>query len=644
MREERTVIDAGRTTRVGPGTRLSDLYEIDAPIATGGMGEVFRGHAIETGDTVAIKVLRADFEENDTALTLFRKEASALHHVHHGAVVRYFVFAIDRRLGLPFLAMEYVTGESLAERLKQGPLAFEAVDTLRRRLAGGLGAAHEAGIVHRDVTPDNIIIPAGDPARAKLIDFGIARLAETRTVIGDGFAGKYAYVSPEQCGLQGGEITPRSDIYSLGLVLAEASRGRPLDMVGGQTDFIAKRTSIPDLTGVAPQLVPLLERMLQPDPRLRPQSMAEVEGWIAQTPTRDPRPNNPRTSKRGRLGLAIGGTAAALVIGLAAMALLWPERKPSMPDAGPPLEETPRPAPRPTHRPVPGRVPETVPGPGPAPSDPQADTTRMPPAAPRPDPEPRQPEPSAPPAPPAPQRSPRTGPEPTPIPLPNPDATQEPTIDPPPPEQPPVGPTMERVAAYIHNYRGGACFFLSPTSVSAKEAVVEGYGTTTRPFADFDAAFKKALGFEAKIQLRQIEPGQCGLVDLLARQARAKTASVPKLRLDKDRLRSGEELRGNVDLGETQNVTVLLVEGDGTVHDLARYLKRTGRRATFAVRLDIPASGAARTQLVVAAGGLGPIDGAGPADSPVRTIDTLARAIDLDPGFGLAVHQIKVGN
>jgi serine/threonine-protein kinase len=163
---------------------------------------------------------------------------------------------------------------------------------------------------------------------------------------------------------------------------------------------------------------------------------------------------------------------------------------------------------------------------------------------------------------------------------------------------------------------------------------------TAQPFADFDKAFKQALGFEAKIQVRQIESGQCALVDLLARQARAKTANVPKLRLDKDRLRSGEELRGSVDLGDAQTGTVLLVEGDGTVHDLARYLKRTGRRASFAVRLDVPASGAARSQLVVATGGLRSIEGGG----PVRTIDTLARAMDLDPGFGLAVYQIKVGN
>ena len=140
MREGQTVVDARAGARVGPGTRLSDLYEIDEPIAVGGMGEVFRGHAIETGDTVAIKVMRAEFAENATALALFRKEASALHNVHHGAVVRYFVFSVDRRLGLPFLAMEYVTGASLADLLKRGPLGYEAVDTLRRRLAGLAGA------------------------------------------------------------------------------------------------------------------------------------------------------------------------------------------------------------------------------------------------------------------------------------------------------------------------------------------------------------------------------------------------------------------------------------------------------------------------------------------------------------------------
>ncbi|MCB4805513.1 serine/threonine-protein kinase [Methylobacterium brachiatum] len=618
MREGQTVVDARAGARVGPGTRLSDLYEIDEPIAVGGMGEVFRGHAIETGDTVAIKVMRAEFAENATALALFRKEASALHNVHHGAVVRYFVFSVDRRLGLPFLAMEYVTGASLADLLKRGPLGYEAVDTLRRRLAGGLGAAHEAGIVHRDVTPDNIILPAGEPGRAKLIDFGIARLAETQTVIGDGFAGKYAYVSPEQCGLQGGEITPRSDIYSLGLVLAEASRGRALDMGGGHVDFIAKRTAVPDLAGVDSRLVPLLESMLRPDPRMRPQSMVEVEAWVAPTTRVAPPPRGlVKATKRGRIGIAVGGAAAALALGIGAASLLWPETKPTSEETGPILTERPRPAP----------PPEPVP----PPSEPRPDATRAPPdAVPQPEIGRQRAEPPVAPIPSEPPRQPERA------------RAPDPDFEPIAP--PPAQPTMERVAAYVRDYRGGECFFLSPTAVSAQEAVIEAYGTTARPFADFDAAFKKAFGFEAKIQLRQVEPDQCVVVDLLARQAQTKPANVPKLRLDRDRLRDGEELRGTVDLGDAQNVALFLVERDGSVHDLARYVKRSGRQASFAVRLEIPPYGASRAQLVVAAGSRDPIT-VPRANSSIPAFSELRQAMDRPgSGFGLAVHQIKVGN
>ena len=124
--------------------------------------------------------------------------------------------------------MEYVDGQPLSEILKSGPLSFDAVRVLQRRLASGLQAAHELGIVHRDVSPDNVILPGGNVARAKIIDFGIARstLAGDETVIGGGFAGKFGYVSPEQLGLFGGEVTAKSDIYSLGLVLAEALSGR----------------------------------------------------------------------------------------------------------------------------------------------------------------------------------------------------------------------------------------------------------------------------------------------------------------------------------------------------------------------------------------------------------------------------------
>ncbi|KQO91893.1 hypothetical protein ASF36_18740 [Methylobacterium sp. Leaf90] len=645
MSGERTVVTVGASQRIGPGTRLSDLYEIDALIAAGGMGEVFRGHAIETGGTVAIKVMRAEFAENDNALALFRKEASALHNVHHGAVVRYYVFSVDRRLGLPYLAMEYLTGESLAERLKRGRLEPAEVDVLRRRLAGGLGAAHEAGIIHRDITPDNIILPGGEPARAKIIDFGIARLAETQTVIGGGFAGKYRYVSPEQLGLHGGEITPRSDIYSLGLVLAQASRGRVLEMGDDPVAAIAKRSAVPDLSGIDPRLLPLLESMLHPDPRLRPESMAAVEAWEP-APTRPvPSAAAAATLKPHRISLAFG--AVAVAFGLAAFALLWPADAPPMVDTGPPLVEKPRPAtpPRPALRPA--EIPPETPQPStaemlqPPPAEsalpPSDDATRLAPAEASEPPltEAARPDAASPPTQPAPQLTARLHPPLTSLP--------EPIL----PPTSPAEPTMEAVAAYIRGYRGGECFFLNPTAVSAQEAVIEAYGTEAKPFVAFDTAFRETFGFEATIQLRQIEPGQCPVVALLTQQAQAKPVVVPKLRLDGDRLRSGEELRGTVDPGEARSVAVFLVERDGSVRDLGPYLKQVGRRTSFAVRIEASPTSRGRSQLVVVVGSREPIH----VTRPGRELDGVALFAGLaqemgrlGPGIGLAAQQIKVGN
>ena len=267
-------------TQLSAGTRLNGIYEIDRPIGMGGMGEIYFGHVIETGDPVAIKVLLPEFSDNAAALTLFRKEASALHHVHHDAVIRYYVFSVEPQLGRPYLAMEYVDGRSLSDVLQSdGALTFEAVRSLSQRLASGLQAAHDRGIVHRDVSPDNVIIPAGDVARAKIIDFGIARSTQHGTVIGSGFAGKFNYVSPEQLGLFGGDVTPKSDIYSLGLVLVHALTGHPVDMGGSQVEIVEKRRKIPDLGAIDMRFRPLLEKMLQPDPANRLESMLAVANW-----------------------------------------------------------------------------------------------------------------------------------------------------------------------------------------------------------------------------------------------------------------------------------------------------------------------------------------------------------------------------
>ena len=276
---------------VAVGTQLSGTYELDQRIAAGGMGEVFKGHNIQTGDPVAIKIVLPEFARDTVILSLFRKEASILNHLSHEAIVRYHVFAIDQALGRPYLAMEFVDGMSLADMFARGPMPTEDARTLLHRVASGLAAAHEAGVIHRDLSPDNIILPGGKVGRAKIIDFGIARSANVggETLLGGVFAGKYNFVSPEQLGMYGGEVTDRSDIYSLGLVMAAALRGAALTMSGSQVEVIEKRRVVPDLSTVDDSLRPIIEAMLQPDPEDRPQDMAEIADWVA--PVRAARPS-----------------------------------------------------------------------------------------------------------------------------------------------------------------------------------------------------------------------------------------------------------------------------------------------------------------------------------------------------------------
>ncbi|MER8849446.1 protein kinase [Mesorhizobium australicum] len=278
-------MSADDKTRISPqvantavGTQLSGIYELDERIAFGGMGEVYRGHNIQTGDHVAIKIVLPEFARDQTILSLFRKEASILNHLSHDAVVRYHVFTIDPGIGRPYLAMEFVDGESLYDIMRRGPMPTEEVRKLCHRLASGLSAVHQAGAIHRDLSPDNIILPGGRVDRAKIIDFGIARSATVggETLIGGKFAGKYNYVSPEQLGLYSGDVSEQSDIYSLGLVLAAALRGKPIDMSGSQYEIIEKRRTVPDLSDIDDDFRDTVEAMLQPDPQDRPVSMADI--------------------------------------------------------------------------------------------------------------------------------------------------------------------------------------------------------------------------------------------------------------------------------------------------------------------------------------------------------------------------------
>ena len=264
------------------GTLISYTYRVDALLARGGMGEVYRTTHTEIGTEHAIKIVRPDLANDEKIMELFRREASVLRTVREDAIVGYDGVLRDEE-GRVYLVMEFVDGPSLSRYLQDRILTPQEVRDLRDRLARGLAAAHDKGVIHRDMSPDNVILGRGELAQAKIIDFGIAKLADSSatTIIGDDFAGRYAYASPEQIGLYGGQVDARSDIYSLGLVLATAGSGRALNMgeiSESLVSVIEARKRVPDFNSVPEVLRTELEAMLQPDPADRPQTMREVTG------------------------------------------------------------------------------------------------------------------------------------------------------------------------------------------------------------------------------------------------------------------------------------------------------------------------------------------------------------------------------
>jgi serine/threonine protein kinase len=263
--------------RLTQGSILHHTYEIGRFIGSGGMGDIYQARNIVDGSSVAIKVIRQHLVDHATMVELFRREGGALREVRHDAVVGYGGLFQDEQNRM-FLVMDFVDGPSLADQLKGGPLDVDQVLRLKDRLAHGLAEAHKKGVVHRDVSPDNILLPDGRLEQATIIDFGIAKRAGSNagTVIGSDVAGKLAFLSPEQVGLFGGVVDARSDVYSLGLVLAAAARGRPVDMGRSWAEVVETRKRPPHLDGVPARIRPVLARMLAPNPKDRPQSMEEV--------------------------------------------------------------------------------------------------------------------------------------------------------------------------------------------------------------------------------------------------------------------------------------------------------------------------------------------------------------------------------
>lgn len=259
---------------VQPGVLINDNYRILKLVSAGGMGEVYRAENLFTGDPVAVKIILPSLARDESIIDLFRREARILVQMRDDAIVRYHNFVRDKGLNRYCLIMEFVEGRHLWDHI-QNVAALDADEALvlLRRLARGLAQAHARGVTHRDLSPDNVILRDNRIDEAVLIDFGIARSTELGDGLNGRFAGKFKYIAPEQLGHAGGEIGPPADVYGLALMIAAAMRGAPLDMGSSVVEASEARRRIPDLTGISHRVYPLLQHMLEPDPRERPADM-----------------------------------------------------------------------------------------------------------------------------------------------------------------------------------------------------------------------------------------------------------------------------------------------------------------------------------------------------------------------------------
>jgi serine/threonine-protein kinase len=271
-------IDHGR---FAPGSLLDGRYRIVGRLGKGGMGEVYRADDLKLGQPVALKFLPEAVDRDPVRLTQLHTEVRMARQVSHPNVCR--VYDVGEYGGHTFLSMEYVDGEDLSSLLRRiGRFPEDRAIEVARQMCAGLAAAHDRGVVHRDLKPANIMLDGN--GRIRITDFGLAGAAgETLR------AGTPAYMAPEQ--LAGGEVTPQSDIYSLGLVLYELFTGRRALDGRNLAEIIAKREqdgiTMPSeiVRDLDPSIERAIMRCIEPEPARRPASALAV---AASLPGGDP--------------------------------------------------------------------------------------------------------------------------------------------------------------------------------------------------------------------------------------------------------------------------------------------------------------------------------------------------------------------
>lgn len=357
-------------------------YRVLRKLAQGGFGAAYVAVNIHNDEErVVIKLLLPDMVQRDGMMDLLRAEASALLRVKHDAVVQYRTFGRIPASGEFYLVIEFLDGPTLAEWRKAHTPSVQEIEALATRLMSGLDAAHAEGIVHRDMSPDNVILVGGRLEKATIIDFGIAKQGALDP-LGSGFGGKLSWAAPEQFEPERGPIGPWTDFYSVGLIMAFLARGQKLPIGGSLEAAIKARRQVPSLEGIPHYLARRIAGLLRPKTTDRPDSLKRYLAVAANDPTPiDPgappmareEPSSPRRGWR-----LLAGGALALAAALAALhfsgALPWRET-PSQPDVqvtslaptpGEASQPSPDPAPEPEPSPEP--TPEATPVPAPQPT------------------------------------------------------------------------------------------------------------------------------------------------------------------------------------------------------------------------------------------------------------------------------------
>ena len=328
---------------LAPGTKLGP-YEILSPLGAGGMGEVYKASDSRVGRTIALKVLPQEFFEDKESIARFEREARLLASLNHPNIAHLYSFEeIPGSPDLParhLLSMELADGQTLSERLSDGPLPTDQLLKVAVEIAAALDAAHHAGIIHRDLKPGNVMLTKSG---VKLLDFGLAKTAMPpvksssatslptempRAITQQGtILGTFQYMAPEQ--LEGKEADARSDLFSFGAVLYEMATGRKAFDGKSQAALISAilKDEPSPVSSIAPMTPPALDRVvktcLAKDPDDRFQTAHDVKlqlQWIAEGGSQAglPAPVAHRRKSREKLawGLAAAATTAAAILGI----------------------------------------------------------------------------------------------------------------------------------------------------------------------------------------------------------------------------------------------------------------------------------------------------------------------------------------